>query len=1326
MIAGTLEVQMLANLARLQKDMTEAKGIVAGAARAIEATAVGLTAALGAIGIGSLMANWVTSMRHVIDTADELNKASQKFGVTVESLSSMSFAAKLANVQFGDLETGLKKLSVNAAAAAGGAKEQGRVFEAMGVKVQGAGGQLKATDDLLREIADKFAGYRDGAGKAALATELFGKSGVNLIPLLNQMRASEDEAKKLGVVYSKDLAKAAEDFNDNITRMNALMEANKISMANGLVPGLNKLMEHWLEANRIGGSFLGTLKLLTQQTNVFASPGQNLNQLGKELESLQDRLSDPKFMSSMPGSMPQRYKARIEEIKTQIEWEKSLQRQQALAIKGGDTAGERARAGGDGLVNAPVVKKIDAEALAEIKAFESALRSLTDQLEQLNNQTMEEKTRYDLTVGSLKRLTPEHGAELIAVAKLIDAKKQEQVASASLIAAIEAQIAAQDALNASVAEFISTNKRASDDIAFETKTLGLNTVQREQANAARKIEADYNKLAGAASEIPDIVKQTAEIERLRKARDAAIATRSEEIEKQQAAQALNPKLLDQMEFENKLIGMTNVQREEAIALRQLELTGIDKTTEAYQTYIARLKDAIQAKDFAESQKTVLVDMWQDVERVAHDTFASIFDSGKSAFDRLRDTLKNGLASLLYNLTIKPLLINIVSSASGAGIAQSAFGSAATGGANIGSILGLGNSAMNLAGGAGSGIYGAFATSSLGQTLGLSSIVPDAIGLGALEGGGTVALSGLGAGIGTALPYIGLGLAALSIGKSLFGSNKKPAVFTGGIVRGTADQSGFAGSYYGTSQGDHYSEWAYPAYTDQADSQLDKIVGSAFADMTKYAKALKLDTAGLADISASFSISGVGQSPADVVEAFANNIGTLTDEIALKLLPNVADFSMQGESLTGTFVRLAETAKAAQDALDAQSHTQQLELLEAQGKAVEALAMKREDELKAIDPTLRATQRMIYALQDQAAAAEKVSGAEDALRKAYRDQSGVLTETITKWRDAAKALREYGGTLTGNVSGQPSYAQAAAQFAITAAQARSGDLGAIGRLQSVSEAFRTASLASSSTALDYQRDIAKIRIAVSDSATNADLMGDVAQQQLDALTEQVSALIKIDESVLSVEDAIKELAAQNAASNAILAAMASAKAQEAYEAQKAISDSALAALRAAVSAQPEGEQVRQFEDITKGPAGAFDYQQFSYAVGQEADLSHARELNAKYAEEFAAAYALWKSIPGHASGGVASGLSLVGEEGRELVDFSSPGRVYTASQTAGMFAGNAELLNEVRALREEVAGLRQENNSGNMSIFRKLNNLDANIDRVTERGTHMIVIDESAL
>lgn len=73
------------------------------------------------------------------------------------------------------------------------------------------------------------------------------------------------------------------------------------------------------------------------------------------------------------------------------------------------------------------------------------------------------------------------------------------------------------------------------------------------------------------------------------------------------------------------------------------------------------------------------------------------------------------------------------------------------------------------------------------------------------------------------------------------------------------------------------------------------------------------------------------------------------------------------------------------------------------------------------------------------------------------------------------------------------------------------------------------------------------------------------------------------------------------------------------------------------------------------------------------------------------------LPGFATGGLASGWAIVGEQGPELVNFSNPGRVYTADDTRSMMdwsrygrQDSSALVAEVRALRDEVSRMRVEN------------------------------------
>jgi lambda family phage tail tape measure protein len=217
----------------------------------------------------------VASVSHSIALLDSLDDLSEKTGITVEKLSELRFAGEAVGTKFEDLQVGIRKLSKLMAEAAGGNKEAVAVFDALGVAATDSAGKLRDTGAVLEDIATKFSGYKDGAGKAALAQEAFGKSGAEMIPLLNQgasgIRALGSEAKQLGAIYSGDLAKTAADFNDNLTKIKLAGEAAAVSLAGPLIGALAKLSAQYLQAKKDGDSFLPTLGAIAQYATL---PGQ--------------------------------------------------------------------------------------------------------------------------------------------------------------------------------------------------------------------------------------------------------------------------------------------------------------------------------------------------------------------------------------------------------------------------------------------------------------------------------------------------------------------------------------------------------------------------------------------------------------------------------------------------------------------------------------------------------------------------------------------------------------------------------------------------------------------------------------------------------------------------------------------------------------------------------------------------------------------------------------------------------------------------------------------------------------------------------------------
>lgn len=209
-----------------------------------------LAASLGGIGL-------VVDVRSAIDAADQINKLSQRTGIAVENLSSLKFAAELADVDIATLANGIKKLSVNMADAQRGTGEAVDAFKALGVNVKDAQGGLRSTDDVLLELADKFSKFEDGANKTALAVQIFGRAGDQLIPFLNQgatgIAELRKEAERLGITMSGETAKSAEAFNDNLKAIGESAKGLGRALAASMLPSLVEITNQMRLAAQEGG-----------------------------------------------------------------------------------------------------------------------------------------------------------------------------------------------------------------------------------------------------------------------------------------------------------------------------------------------------------------------------------------------------------------------------------------------------------------------------------------------------------------------------------------------------------------------------------------------------------------------------------------------------------------------------------------------------------------------------------------------------------------------------------------------------------------------------------------------------------------------------------------------------------------------------------------------------------------------------------------------------------------------------------------------------------------------------------------------------------------
>lgn len=242
-VIGALRVDLGLNSAEFQAGLDRARAGLGSFARTAGAGLAVVAASAAAAGVALGVA-----VRRSIDNADTMGELAEKIGVSVEALTSLGYAAKMSGTDTETLATGLRKLSQNMLAVAqGGTGPVATAFKALGINIRDANGALRSSDDVLIELAAKFSQLEDGATKTALAMQLFGKTGAELVPFLNQgkdgIAALQAEADRLGITLSNETAAAAGQFNDAMDRMQAGMEGMVNRIAQAALPAITSLVE---------------------------------------------------------------------------------------------------------------------------------------------------------------------------------------------------------------------------------------------------------------------------------------------------------------------------------------------------------------------------------------------------------------------------------------------------------------------------------------------------------------------------------------------------------------------------------------------------------------------------------------------------------------------------------------------------------------------------------------------------------------------------------------------------------------------------------------------------------------------------------------------------------------------------------------------------------------------------------------------------------------------------------------------------------------------------------------------------------------------------
>lgn len=190
-----------------------------------------------------LVTDMLAASRSFAHSGTEIAHLAEKAGTSAEVISALAYAAKRCGVDSDGLAVGLKKMSVNIVAAARGGKEANESFAMIGASIT----ELAAMspDAQFRYLAERIKQIQNPTERAAAAVKMFGRSGSELLPLLNQgaegIGRFEKRAKELGLVTSGEMAEGALRFNRVMEDLHDVIRKSVVVIGSALAPYLEDL-----------------------------------------------------------------------------------------------------------------------------------------------------------------------------------------------------------------------------------------------------------------------------------------------------------------------------------------------------------------------------------------------------------------------------------------------------------------------------------------------------------------------------------------------------------------------------------------------------------------------------------------------------------------------------------------------------------------------------------------------------------------------------------------------------------------------------------------------------------------------------------------------------------------------------------------------------------------------------------------------------------------------------------------------------------------------------------------------------------------------------
>ncbi len=173
-----------------------------------------------AAGAGAALGGITALATKSAETTDRIDKMSHKIGISKQAFQEWDYIMGQNGMDVEKLQVGIKTLVSQMDAAEGGSKKATEAFGALGLTWEDGSGKLKSQEQMMNEAMMALANMENGTEKARLATELFGKAGVEMMPMLNggaeAITELKDRSHELGLIMSDEAVNAGVVLGDTM------------------------------------------------------------------------------------------------------------------------------------------------------------------------------------------------------------------------------------------------------------------------------------------------------------------------------------------------------------------------------------------------------------------------------------------------------------------------------------------------------------------------------------------------------------------------------------------------------------------------------------------------------------------------------------------------------------------------------------------------------------------------------------------------------------------------------------------------------------------------------------------------------------------------------------------------------------------------------------------------------------------------------------------------------------------------------------------------------------------------------------------------------